>query len=337
MIKNDEQLEQTRSAINNLETAILSLKRDVFPINASRYAVMAEPAVDQLLSLRRQVDDYVGVTSAIIEEAELWMRIEGPEVDLGDAPTSVVTTLLELLRRGIQSVAEFLQRGTVGVRPTADMKQACDLRIVGWMPGSVQVGLRLPEGLTRPDDGVDLTSQAREALQLYLEAASWIGSVNDNAFLERRIPDGEKRRLLLRQVARIVPRPRGAAELIEFSGRLVPGQPVRLGREATDRIRRAVSTIVDEELAETAGLLREIDLDGRSFIVRTPDSGGKETKCEIPQDMDDLVEIAKYALDHPVVVRGTRRTDPTRRKVFPLQVEEIDVLDKSDGSIGSDH
>jgi hypothetical protein len=335
MIHNDEQLKQTRDAINDLESGLTALKRDVLPLNPSRFALMAEPVVSHIRELRAQIEEYVGVASAISEEAEVWMRLEGPEIELGDAPTSVVTTMLELLRRGVQSVAEFLQRGAVGARPTADMKQACDLRIVGWMPGSVQVGLRLPEPLSTSQEGFRLADQAREAFKLYLEAASWIGSEQDNASLEQRIPDAEQRRLLLRQVARVVPRPRGATEVVELSGRGLPQGPARLRRESRARIRAAVSTITLQELARADGLLREIDLDERSFIVRTPDGAGNETKCEIPTGADDLLEIAKDALDHPVVVRGTRLTDPTRRKVHPLQVLEIEVLDRNFDSTGT--
>lgn len=329
MIHNDEQLNQTRGAINDLESGLAALKRDVLPLNRARFALMAEPVVSHIRELRTQVEDYVGVTSAISEEAEVWMRLEGPEIELGDAPTSVVTTMLELLRRGVQSVAEFLQRGAVGARPTSDMKHACDLRIVAWMPGSVQVGLRLPESAGPGLEEMDLSEQARLALKLYLEAATWVGSEEDSACLEQAIPSAEQRRLLLNQVARLVPRPRGATDLVELSGRELPHGPVRLRRESSARIRQAISTIVREELATAQGLLREIDLDQRSFAVRTPDGAGTETKCEIDADADDLLEIAKDALDHPVIVRGTRKTDPTRRKARPLQVLEIEVLDKA--------
>ncbi len=329
MIENDEQLEQTRGAISHLEAGLAALKRDVLPINRARFALMAEPVVSHIRALRAQVEDYVGVTSATSEEAEVWMRLQGPEIELGDAPTSVVTTMLELLRRGVQSVAEFLQRGAVGARPTSDMKQACDLRIVAWMPGSVQVGLRLPEIVATGPEESGLSKQARLALKLYLETATWVGSEEDSAFLEQAIPSAAQRRLLLNQVARLVPRPRGATDLVELSGRELPRGPVRLRRESSARVRQAISTIVREELATAHGLLREIDLDQRSFTVRTPDGAGMETKCEIEADADDLMEIAKDGLDHPVIVRGTRRTDPTRRKVHPLQVLEIEVLDKA--------
>ena len=65
MIENEEQLAQTRLAINDLESALVALKRDVLPLNAERFAVMAEPIVDHIRALRSQVEDYVGMTAAL--------------------------------------------------------------------------------------------------------------------------------------------------------------------------------------------------------------------------------------------------------------------------------
>ncbi len=329
MIRNDEELNQARAAIIHLESALEALKRDVLSINPARFALMAEPAVDQIRELRAQLEEYVGITSAVSQEAEVWMRIAGPEIEIGDAPTSVVTQMLDILRRGVQTVAEFLQRGAVAARPTTSLKQACDLRIVGWMPGSVQVGLRLPEIPLEEPGGLSASHQAREALGLYLDAASWVGSEAEPDELERTIPDREQRRLLLNQIARIVPRPRGAAETVELSGRLMRG-PVQLKRASRQRVRTALLQTITEELVTVTGLLREIDLDGRSFIIRDPEVVGKERRCEISPEADDLLEIAKEALDHPVEVSGSQGTEPTRRKVYPLQVREIEVLDQSD-------
>lgn len=328
MIRDEIELNQTREAIAHLESAVASLKRDVLPINATRFAIMAEPAVDQIRELRAQVEDYIGITSAVTQEAEVWLRIAGPDIEIGDAPTSVVTSLLDILRRGVQSVAEFLQRGVIGARPTAELKAACDLRIVGWMPGSVQVGLRLPELPTGESESPGPSAQAREAFKLYLQAASWVGSEDDIAMLDQEIPDAAKRRLLLNQVRQITPRPRGAAEVVELSGRLVPTGSIHLKRQSRQRVRSALQQAISEELVISSGLLREIDLDGRSFIVRHPEETGKQTHCEIPPDADDLLEIAKEALDHSVQVSGTQRLDPTRRKSYPLQVQEIEVLDQ---------
>jgi hypothetical protein len=84
---------------------------------------------------------------------------------------------------------------------------------------------------------------------------------------------------------------------------------------------------IPEELVTVQGLLREIDLDERSFIIRNPEEAGKETRCQIVPENDDLLEIAKECLDHTVIVRGTRLQDPTRKRTNPLRVEGIGALD----------
>ena len=65
MIKNDEQLQRTQLGINKLEAGLAALKREVLPLNAQRFAIMAEPVVDQIRELRRLVDEYIGFTSAV--------------------------------------------------------------------------------------------------------------------------------------------------------------------------------------------------------------------------------------------------------------------------------
>ncbi|MGH9767875.1 MAG: hypothetical protein ACREAB_10620 [Blastocatellia bacterium] len=65
MIENDDQLNQTRLAIADLESAMAALKRDVLPLSEERFAVMAEPIIDHIRELRRQVEEYVGITAAI--------------------------------------------------------------------------------------------------------------------------------------------------------------------------------------------------------------------------------------------------------------------------------
>ena len=87
MIENEEQLAQIRLAINDLESALAALKRDVLPLNAERFAVMAEPIVDHIRALRSQVEDYVGMTAAL----QVWQthgQIPGPAMgNAGDPAT----------------------------------------------------------------------------------------------------------------------------------------------------------------------------------------------------------------------------------------------------------
>ena len=64
MIETDQQWNQTRLAIADLESAMAELKRDVLPLNAERFAVMSEPVVEQIRQQRERVEEYVGITIA---------------------------------------------------------------------------------------------------------------------------------------------------------------------------------------------------------------------------------------------------------------------------------
>jgi hypothetical protein len=327
MIQNDEQLKSTRDALNDLEASMAALNRRRGSVHPDRFALMAEPLLDHIRRLRAEIDEYIGLTAAVLAEAPLWLRLQGPGIELNYAPTSILTAMVDVLRVGVQAVAEFLHLGGVGARPTAALKEACDLRLVDLAPGSIQVGLRLPDlppGLF-PD--ADVQTKAKEALALYLRAANWAGSDRAIEQFESEIPNPEQRRIVLSQVARIVPRPRGGLEIVELSGRSVPQGVVRLRREVRDRIREAITRMVREEMTTAEGILREIDLDQRSFIIRDLESG-RETRCAISAEASGLLEIAKASLDHRVTVVGVRRRDSTRRQVFPLEVREIEVVDE---------
>src|SRR5690242_11161222 len=119
MIESDDQLNQTRSALLSLESALASLKREILPKNPRWYSVMAEPIVDHIRELRAKIDQYVGLTTAVEGQIDLWVRLKGEGVEFNDAPTSVVGSVLKLLRTGVQSAAEYGVRGT---------RQALDLK-----------------------------------------------------------------------------------------------------------------------------------------------------------------------------------------------------------------
>ena len=83
MIENDEQLKQTRLALNHLESALSALKRDVLPLNPTRFALMAEPVVDHIRELRGYIEEFVGVRSAV-QEIEVLHRIADEDAQVGE-------------------------------------------------------------------------------------------------------------------------------------------------------------------------------------------------------------------------------------------------------------
>ncbi len=80
MIENDKQLSQTCLAITDLEAALAALKRDVLPLNAERFRVMAEPVLDHLRELRQEVEEYASVTAAT--QAQVWQMRNDPPAEV---------------------------------------------------------------------------------------------------------------------------------------------------------------------------------------------------------------------------------------------------------------
>ncbi len=79
MIQNDEQLQRAREAVASLEHSVAILQKDQGRLHPDRYALMAAPILEDLLLLRQQIDDYLGVsdtvraTSAVLRAT----RVEG--------------------------------------------------------------------------------------------------------------------------------------------------------------------------------------------------------------------------------------------------------------------
>ena len=69
MIQNDEQLENTQGALHHLELALASLRRDILPLNARNFALMAEGVIDDIWKLRGEIDEYLGLKRPIIQDA----------------------------------------------------------------------------------------------------------------------------------------------------------------------------------------------------------------------------------------------------------------------------
>jgi len=81
MIHNDAQLDSTRLALANLETAMADLHKQKAKIHPDRYRMQSEPIIDEIRRLRGEIDEYVGVTEALRE------IIGNPQ---SDSPTSPV-------------------------------------------------------------------------------------------------------------------------------------------------------------------------------------------------------------------------------------------------------
>ena len=315
-----DDVEQTIEQIQRLYRAVADLEAQVGGVNPAKFRVLAEGPLDQIRALTAELDSY----AASLAGPTLWLRLEGPRLHWPEAPTSVLAAMLEILRKGVQAVAEFTSRGALATRPTAALKRACDLQVVAMAPGSLQVGLRAP-------GGEELAEVATAALDTYLAAAAWAGSDQEEASLAAEVPDAATRRLALTEVGRLVPRHRGDVDRVELSGSAM-GRRGRVSLERATRLRigsalAATSTAMESQYT---GQLREIDLDRRSFILRKADDV-TEIPCEYPEE---LMEAAKEALDKRVQVTGTKAVSEARRAAGRLLVTRMEILDIDDAGSG---
>lgn len=89
MIRTDEGLEQTRKALIDMETILMSFKGTILPKNPARFALMAEPVVEYIRDLRRDIEDYIGYTFAVEQQSEpaiAQMLEYGPDPDTPSVP-----------------------------------------------------------------------------------------------------------------------------------------------------------------------------------------------------------------------------------------------------------
>ena len=70
-ILNREQLEHTQRQIAKLELALEEMKREESPHG---YAIMSKGLVAQIEQMRREIDEFLGITAPIFNEQEVVAR-----------------------------------------------------------------------------------------------------------------------------------------------------------------------------------------------------------------------------------------------------------------------
>lgn len=322
MITNDQELELVREQLERVEAALYSIKRDVLPRSAPKFRLMAEGYFDQINELRRQIDDYLGVTALGEAQADLVIELSGVSVLLGEARVSLVTRTLDTFRRGLQElmVIEGGDTGTAtGGRRKSWIEKLCDPPLIGVAPGSVRICLGEPRTDARLFNE-DERQMYHTTLRRLVEGLAWASG------LETDVPQYNEKswHAVLSVVRKLVPPRDGDVEQISFEGRVL-GLGRRYGltkatRQRVDtEIRRVTTT---QEYNEVEGIIREVDLDKRIFILRERPDGRPELPCEY----DELSEgDVKVNLDARVLVSGLlRTTGKAKRQV--MDVENIEPL-----------
>jgi hypothetical protein len=331
MIYTDHELAIVREQLGRAEKALKAIRDEVRPVNESRFLLMAESYVQMILELRGQIDTYLGLEAVCQAQTELELGLEGNGIRLGHSPASLVTRVLDAFRRGLQSVVEAVESTERTVVRTAGrrkrwIEQLCDLPLVGVASGSVRVQLGEPTSLS----GALLESEDREFYQHIMGLlrdglACATGEIN-----AEQIPE-PLRQSVLNAVRKLVPAPRGALDVITFSGRAIGGGKIyRVTRNARERLEQEVRRVaVLKEITSVEGVIREVDLDRNTFLLRERPEEAAELPCEYAENDEEDV---KSFLDKRVLVSGTLRTSPKAgRQTMDVEVIEAVGVDEDQG------
>ncbi len=308
MITNDNELRITRERLSLAEAALESLRRDVMPRNEVQYRLFSGTTIDLIRSIRADINDYLGIGT----DTDLALSLEGDLVSLGITSAAIITRTIDTFRRGLQSVASILyadnQNGAVNKR-ARHIERLCDLSLVGIEPGSVKVYLDLPTmggGMFSEEDRHLLT----DAIATLFDGLEW--AARDDGVLPQSLEhlSPSTRLSVLGVVARLLPPQTGPVERIVYrrrgEGRAMPSRQATLTRKSHPRVQEEMERLATDRKFTTAnGVIRQIDLDAQTFVLRERPDSQSDLPCEYPSV---LTELVKELLDCQVKVSGLLET-----------------------------
>ena len=334
MITNEKQLQVVREQLATAEAALDSLRREVLFQNPEMYEVMSESYIDMILSLRGEIDAYLGI-EAIPETADLVISLEGQRVGLGHTSAALVTRFIDTFRRGLQSAVEIIEsidRPDAAHRRARWIENICDLPFVGVVPGSVKILLGEPEfqGLFSQEEMQSFS----KAVDLVFEGLTWADTYNvdspDHPFANL---SKETRQSLLGLISRLLPPRSGDVERVAFRRKASPesvgkSTTATLTRSSRERIRAALEEMAtDAEYAELEGVIRSVDLDTQTFVLRERPDNQPDLPCEYGSELEDAV---KEFLDSRVLVAGSLQTSQKTKKAR-MSADTIELVSKDSG------
>lgn len=322
MIANDIELSGTREQLLELEKALLSLRNRVYHQNPDRYRLLAESYIVEIKTLRARVDEYLGISLAESETEDLVVRLVGDSHREGKASAQTVSRTLAALQRGWQKIGEYIARRDFGVPleyPHNRLARNFELDVVAFSPGSFQISLSAA-AVSEPNVPVESTTAAIQSLSRVI---GYVADIDHNQQLfKETIPELTIQLQILQAMKEIAPPRRDTQYKVEFRGRFMGGKRVVFGPETRAAILGTLRST--QTHATEIGVIRELNLDTKSFVVRTETM---TLRCRYPVELQERV---KQGLDQTVSVSGRAITmmDGT---VTTLNVREIQVVDRLPG------
>lgn len=326
MIQNEDQYQQSFTVLQRLESALASLRRRVEPINPELFQAMAQTYIDEISEIRNEIDEYIGVNTAMESRAPLWFSLEGLGLKASEISARLLANWLSKFRIAVQNIADYIETEQLNSgRPSAELLAKTDPKLVLIRSGSIKFGIKFPNSYTQgelfQENDNSSMSLPHKAVDRLLQLVAWVDS-DQNELPRNLFPDNTETTILANQIISLVPSKRSVVKSLRFSGALVP-HPTSLyvNFEVRPKLQRIIDelTIINEDSVE--GVIREIDLDAQRIILRERGPSAPDLKCYLP---DDLVPIAEELLDKLVRVHG-KISSSAPDVVEVTSIEEISV------------
>ena len=321
MIENFDQYKQALTVLQRLETALASLRQRIEPVNPELFKAMAQTYIDEIIEIRNEVDEFIGVNSAEEGRAQLWFSLEGEGLHSLEISSRLLTDWLTKFRHALQNVAEYLEtKRIITGRTSNEILTRTDPKLIALRPGSIKIGLNFPaeyvQGELFPPEGDMPASLPQRALDRLLSLVAWVDS-QQNELPRTMFPDDTEVSIVVDQVISLVPSKRSIVKTLRFSGSLVPSLTSLFinveSRPKLYQLRDQLTTIFEDTVE---GVIREIDLDAQRIILRERGPEAPDLKCYLP---DELVDLAEELLDNYVKIRGKISS------LSPFVVETISI------------
>lgn len=257
-----------------------------------------------------------------MDKRSLTLKIEGPSINNGKIPFSLLANILKGVQETIHFIALSELRRDVKKRARIplDIQRSCELLRVLENPGSYEILATIPEPeqttvFEIPDIGL-------VAKDKFLDIVEAVSSGSDTRRLSEIIPDGNHRKRILRSIESYSPRP-GYEWVLSVGG--IPGRTFSyINNKTRQNISKLLVGPVIEKRTVTGELLR-LHLDENSLGIFYPPTK-RVLDCYYDPDLEDVIIQNLKGL---IQVTGTVQLDSNGHPDKIVDVFEIEELDLS--------
>lgn len=301
MIKSIEEKEFLEKRIKKLENILLDFKNKLLPDREEEYKNLSKVYVQKIIEMREEIEEYVGMSNVLIKKNDINIHIKGPIIGYGSAPISIISGYLGNFRKSIQKLYLIKYKKNCSSRIPKWLSSLTDFGMEAYQPGSINLTLSIPERQISFYEESNIES----SLKLYFQILEWLNKDEDND----RFKDIDNKTLEKMIIAVMSTLPDNKnINSIEYFGRSVgENKKIYINYKSKENAKNRIKKLSKEEVSvEYIGLIREVDLDKLTFVLRNIENNNDNNEVKCSFDNEFLEDIKNY-LDSKVYVIGIKK------------------------------